>query len=394
MLALLNKVLPERTFYGMLLIISLAAILYGKNMIFGRLIGGFFGNYVLPSVIWILLALLILFLYPRACPQARSRHKRLFCWAALLCALAGVAAIFATGMLQGFGKSPYDHSAYGVVSNIFHLGAMLVGMEVSRAWLVNSLFKKRPWLGIGFTALFFTLFAFSLGRLGSFEKSIDGIEFAGNIFLPSFFENLLASFLVFLSGPLPAIIYRGVLLIFHWFPPILPDLNWVTQALIGSFLPVFCIVLLSQVYRMEVQRIRSREKESPVGWVVASVISVLMIWFSVGVFSVYPNVIISGSMLPKIDIGDVVVVKSIEPEEVELDDVIQFREIEQDVRINHRVIDIQEDERGLPLFITKGDNNDSPDSEPVIAEQVMGKVIHIVPRVGWVTIALRSPGSG
>jgi len=392
MTALTNKALPARTAYGILLIIGLAVFLYGRNMVFGRLIGGFFGNYVLPSVIWVLLALLILFLFPRTHAQARSRHKSLFCWAALLCAFAGVAAVFATGMLQGFGKSPYDHSAYGVVTNIFQLGAMLVGMEVSRAWLVNSLFKKRPWLGIGCTALFFTLFTFSLARLGSFEKSIDGIEFAGNIIFPSFFENLLASFLVFLSGPLPAIIYRGILLIFHWFPPILPDLNWVAQALIGSFIPVLCMVLLSQVYRKEVQRIRSRDKESPLGWVVASVISVLMIWFSVGVFSVYPNVIISGSMLPKIDIGDVVIVKRIEPEEVALGDVIQFREIEQDVRVNHRVIEIQEDERGLPLFITKGDNNESPDSEPVIAEQVMGRVIQVVPRLGWVTIALRSPG--
>ena len=126
----------------------------------------------------------------------------------------------------------------------------------------------------------------------------------------------------------------------------------------------------------------------------ASAASVLLIWFAVGVFSIFPTVIVSGSMSPAIDIGDIVIVERIHPEKsmekVEIGDVIQFRD--GGVKVTHRVIDIKEDERGLPLYITQGDDNPSPDSEPVEAEQFVGKVKTVVPKVGWATIWMRSPG--
>lgn len=390
--ALLDNALAARTKHGLLVIIGLVAIYLTLNFVAGRMIGGFFGNYVLPFLLWGMLALAVFYLLPKARPATRPRHRSMLNWAAFLSAMALIVAVYGVGLLEGYGRSPHDHSFWGVFIYIFYLGAMLVGMELSRAWLVNYLFKKKANLGIAFTGLLFTFFAFASGRLISFETTLDGAKFAGNTFLPALAENLLASLLAFLGGAVPAIIYRGTLLAYQWFAPVLPDINWVTFALVGTFVPVFCMVLVFQLYQSEVLKVRSREEESPVGWIATSVISVLMIWFAVGVFNVFPNVIISGSMMPKIDIGDIVIVQKAEPDQVAVGDIIQFREIEQDVRINHRVIEIREDERGLPLFITKGDANRSPDSDPVIAEQLKGKVVYVVPKVGWITIMLRSPG--
>jgi len=276
--------------------------------------------------------------------------------------------------------------------NIFYLGSMLLGMEVARARLINYLFRKKPLKGVILATIIFTLFAFALGRLFSFETTLDGARFAGNTFLPALAENALASYLALLGGPLPAITYRGLLVAYQWFMPILPDLNWVTWALIGTFVPAFCLAMVYQLYRSEVLRIRSREQESPVGWLITSVFSVVMIWFAVGVFSIFPNVIISGSMRPHIDVGDIVIVKSVEAELVEVGDIIQFIELEQQIRINHRVIEIREDDRGQPLFVTKGDANNSIDSDPVIVEQLKGRVIQVIPKIGWITIAMRNPG--
>lgn len=386
------KDIPDRTKNGLLVLVALAALYVARYFVVSKLVSGFLGNYVIPFILWTSLALAVYYLLPKPRLTTRTRHKSMLNWAALLSALALIVAVYAVGLIEGYGRSPYDQSFRGILINIFYLGSMLVGMELSRSWLINCLFKKKSSLGIAFTGLIFTFFAFSPGRLTSFETPLDGAQFAGNTFLPNLAENLLASLLAFLGGAVPAIIYRGTLLAYQWFAPILPDLNWVIFALVGTFVPVFCMVLVYELYRSEVLRIRSREKESPFGWVLTSAVSVIMIWFAVGVFNIFPNVIISGSMEPEIDIGDIVIVQAIEPEEVRVGDVIQFREIEQDIRINHRVIEILEDERGLPLFITKGDANRNPDSDPVIAEQLMGKVVQIVPKVGWVTIMLRSPG--
>jgi signal peptidase I len=378
--------------YALLVTGCLVVIYTSRNWVFGKLLSGLWGSYVLPSMLWLMLALGIFYLLPKARPATKLRHRKIFNWAALLCAVAGIGAFYAAGLLTGFGRSPYDHSIRGIIINFFYLGSMLIGMETARAWLVNYLFKKQPAKGVILTALIFTFFAFTPARLLSFETTLDGAMFAGNIFLPSLSENLLASYLAFLGGVVPALIYSGTILAVQWFAPILPDLSWLIKAVVGTFVPAFCMVLLYQLYQSEVLKVKrkNRESENPAGWLAVSAISVMIIWFAVGVFSVFPNVIISGSMSPEIEVGDVILVRRIGPEEVQLGDVLMFRE--EYARISHRVIEIREDERGLPLFITKGDANAHPDRDPVIAENVIGKVVHVLPKIGWVTILLRSSG--
>jgi signal peptidase len=113
-----------------------------------------------------------------------------------------------------------------------------------------------------------------------------------------------------------------------------------------------------------------------------------MIWFAVGIFPVYPSVIVTGSMEPMIKPGDVVLVQKLEGDEVRLGDVIQYYHPEIKINITHRVIDINRE--GQMALITKGDNNSSVDADPVMPEQVKGKVIKVLPKVGWFTLILKS----
>ncbi len=392
MAVLWDKLYIPRIRYGLLILAYIAAIFYITRFVS---LSGFWCNYVLPSLLWGGLALTIYYIFPKVRPAGRISRYKLYCWLALVCGLIGIVASVASGMMGGFGRSPYDHSLIGMGINLFYLGSMLVGMEVSRAWLVNGLFSKNPAWGISVSALIFTLFTLSIRRLFGLETFLEGAEFLGGNFLPALMESALASYLVFLGGPLPAIIYRGMLMGFQWFSPILPDPNWLTEALFGSFAPVLGIVLVQTVHRSEVLKIRRKPQENITGWIAASAVSILMIWFAVGVFSFFPNVIVSGSMSPAIEIGDVVIVEKIHPEEaakkVKVGDVIQFRD--EDIKVTHRVIDIEEDDRGLPLFITQGDDNPGPDSDPVEADQFVGKVETVIPKVGWATIMMRSAGS-
>lgn len=389
--AFYTRAVPARAKMGFLLLILLTLIYFAINIVAGQLVGGFWGSYVLTPILWLLLAFVVFFLYPPARPEAKLRHRRFVYWASFFCALAGVAAVFSAGIVEGFAKSPYDHSFLGIIINIIYLGSMLAGMELSRAWLMNSLFKNKSDLGVAVIAIYFTVFTFLPRFLNVFEDSMAGVQFAGSTILPALAENMLACYLAFLGGPLSAIIYRGTLLSFQWFFPVIPNLSWIMQALIGTFIPTFCMIFLYRYYRFEIMKAkRKREKESLGGWVAISVVSIIVIWFAAGVFSVYPNVIITGSMVPKIEVGDVVIVQRIEPEKVELGDVIQFRKGR--VRVNHRVVEITIDENGQPLFVTKGDANDAVDSDPVFSEQLEGKVVQVVPRIGWITIWLRRQG--
>jgi len=46
----------------------------------------------------------------------------------------------------------------------------------------------------------------------------------------------------------------------------------------------------------------------PAGWIITAIIAVAIVWFAVGVFPIKPFLVPSGSMVPIINPGDVVIV--------------------------------------------------------------------------------------
>jgi hypothetical protein len=46
------------------------------------------------------------------------------------------------------------------------------------------------------------------------------------------------------------------------------------------------------------------------------------------------------------------------------------------------------------FFITKGDANGSPDSDPVSPQAVIGREIFVIPKIGWISIAVKKLLSG
>ena len=89
----------------------------------------------------------------------------------------------------------------------------------------------------------------------------------------------------------------------------------------------------------------------------------------------------TGSMANTINIGDIVVVKV--NEAFKENDIIVYKE--ENSFITHRVIKID----GQDL-ITRGDANNSED-KPIKSDQILGKVIYVVPKIGIWRKVLASP---
>ncbi|NLC10973.1 MAG: signal peptidase I [Firmicutes bacterium] len=371
----------------LLFLAFVALVLVMNNYIYGRAVGGFWGNYVLPCIFW---GTVIVLIHSQSLPRpaAKLRYRPMLNWLAFLSGLAGVLTVYAAGLLEGFGSSPYELSLKGIVINILYLGTTTAGIEFSRSWFIHKIFKKQALKGIIIISLLYALFSFSLTRLNSLSSKIEIVKFIGKTCLPAFSESTLATYLAFLGGPLPALVYRGTLQAFHWFMPVLPDLGWLTQALLDTFVPALSLAMVYHIYIQEAEKNRKKEKGNPIGWVTTSILSILLIWFAVGVFNIFPTAIVSGSMAPAIKTGDIVIVKRLPAGEIMENDIIQFRG--KNASITHRVIAIKETEQGIKAFQTKGDANNSPDTELVYPEQIMGKVVYVIPKAGWITIALRN----
>ena len=93
--------------------------------------------------------------------------------------------------------------------------------------------------------------------------------------------------------------------------------------------------------------------------------------------------VISNSMAPTIETETCIIIKQVEPEDIEIGDVITFTSEDPSIRgyLNtHRVHDITKDEEtGETLYITKGDAYDQPDIYPVEYEQVAGEFVSELP---------------
>lgn len=102
-------------------------------------------------------------------------------------------------------------------------------------------------------------------------------------------------------------------------------------------------------------------------------------------FGIKTYVIISGSMKPNYNIGDVVVAKNTNANSLKEGDVISFRQGQ--IIVTHRIIKVENSNK--LVFKTKGDNNNSEDSEEVTANLIEGKVVFKIPWIGNIALFFR-----
>ena len=103
-------------------------------------------------------------------------------------------------------------------------------------------------------------------------------------------------------------------------------------------------------------------------------------------------VVSSGSMIPTLNVGDIIVVKDKGSfQTLRVGDIIVFQSPMGDGRIIvHRIYSKTTDQYGVAIY-TKGDNNPAPDSWVVRESHYIGKVIFTLPYLGKVTSIIQPP---
>ena len=116
--------------------------------------------------------------------------------------------------------------------------------------------------------------------------------------------------------------------------------------------------------------------------------------YSSPTFNAY--VVLTGSMLPDIQVYDVVVTKKVEAETLNEGDIITFASADSrflGTIITHRILKKNYDaESKTYTFQTKGDNNNVADSALVPQNNIYGKVILKIPKLGYLQEFLASDG--
>lgn len=98
--------------------------------------------------------------------------------------------------------------------------------------------------------------------------------------------------------------------------------------------------------------------------------------------------VVSGSMEPTYNTGDLIYVKSVDPSSVEVGDPITFVLNEELVVATHRVVSIDEENQ---YFYTKGDANEIADGDPVHFNNLIGVPAFSIPLLGYVSDFIQHP---
>lgn len=107
------------------------------------------------------------------------------------------------------------------------------------------------------------------------------------------------------------------------------------------------------------------------------------------VFGYMSMTVLTGSMEPRLEAGDLIIVKTANLEKAKVNDVITFKN-SNNTLITHRIVDVIT-ENGSISFQTKGDANNIVDQELVLKEQVIGSLQFHIPKAGHLMNFLKSP---
>jgi signal peptidase len=118
----------------------------------------------------------------------------------------------------------------------------------------------------------------------------------------------------------------------------------------------------------------------------AGVIGVLLLVATATVpvlFGYHTYIINGGSMEPALKRGSVAVTHPTSPRALRVGDIIAYHHAPENPPVLHRIIEVTND-KGELGFITQGDQNKTPDSEPASLQGPGDKVVYSVPYAGYV----------
>ncbi|MEE3344193.1 MAG: signal peptidase I [Bacilli bacterium] len=207
--------------------------------------------------------------------------------------------------------------------------------------------------------------------------------------LPALSRNIGFSYLVLKTGFKPLIVYQLVMGLYYYLIPIVPNPNEYLSSIILFCVPIiYCYkrnTFFQKTHDREIER--DYRKKSIVPLLTSTAIVIIIVVLTSGYFHLWAIAVASGSMAPKINKGDVVIIEKINNNinKLKKGDVIAFKY--KDVVVVHRLTNIivEKDEY---YFYTKGDANSHEDSFIVEKDMIVGLVNYKIPFIGLPTVWL------
>ena len=367
-------------------IILIYGILANTNIVFN--IYGLF-LYIINPIFWIVLSGVLYFSIAKIYTNTKLRKKII--QYTTVAVLTYLVIYLLSGLFVTFGNNPYNTTLKGLIINFWILGVPIFAKEYIRYKLINNVYDRDKMNFSIFISIVYVLIDIEYARLiGQNVATVTIIKYCAQVIAPSIAKNILFSYIAIQGDFVPSVLYQLITNLYYWISPILPNSPWAMSSIIDTVIPIIlCLYIRYEKVKLTPKKDRRMIIDTNPGSIIPLVISiVLVIWFALGVFPIKPIAIATGSMEKEICVGDVAIIQKCKGDDVNVGDIIEYQM--EGYTVIHRIIE-KKQENGEFHFVTKGDNNISPDNEIVRENQLIGKVIFKIKYIGYPAIWMHLP---
>ncbi len=345
-------------------------------------------TYIINPIIWIAIAIFLRYVLGKQY-ETKKLKKEIITYS-FIAVLAYIITYLISGLFITFGKNPYSRTLIGVVTNIWIFGTVIIAREYIRYRLINNSYEKeKVKIAILISIVYIILDINLKNIIGAKISAIFIMEILASVVLPLAMKNLLYSYMAINASYIPAIIYEMGINLYLWLSPILPNSPWIMTAIIECVIPLILFLYIRyEKNKKDIYRTKENLMNSdPRNIIPLSICIILAIWFAIGIFTIKPIAIATGSMEPELKVGDVAIIKKSNANDIQEGDIIEYKM--EGYTVVHRVKN-KTQKKGQFTFITQGDNNDQEDRYPVSEDQLIGKVIFKIRYIGFPAIFLHN----
>ena len=366
----------KKGYKKLLIFILVLFIVLFTNTFFINFLSGY-------KIILLLIALLVFFNFYFVMEKDRHRYFKDILFEIFFYTVMFFILYYLLGILTGLARTPNYFTIDGMKNIILPIILYNILREVFRYnMLCKSDGNKLCTVSVVLLFICFDLTnSFSLTRL---KTQYDVLRFVALTFLPVITRNICYSYISKKMGYKPVIIFDLIFTLYPYIIPILPNPSEYVVSVIYLLTPLIFTHRILKFFELKKDDKIPNDyrKQRFKGLLLPVVIIMILVYFYSGYFRFYAIAIASGSMVPKIYKGDIVIVDQ-KYKKPKVGDVIAFKH--DHVIVVHRIVK-KIKYQDHTLYYTKGDANEHMDDFIVEKDIIIGKVTNKIPYAGWPTV--------
>lgn len=297
---------------------------------------------------------------------------------------------FYIGLKIGFTKSPYNHQIISIIKNIFIEILPIISLEIVRnIFIINNKKSKLSLIIITILIILIEINYNTLFNLIPYKEDI--FKYICSTILPLIATNFLYTYISLYS----TYIITLTLSLLEKLPllllPLFISSNWFLLGSISLIKIITLYIIFKYLFLSKKNKIFKKKKTifAILEYAFTLFFVTCLVCFMIGKFKYEPIAILSNSMSPTYERGDIIIIEKKDLKELEnlpINTIIAYTYY--DKIVAHRIISIVNKENKIQ-YITKGDKNNIEDLKSVPIDKIKGIYKFHIKYIGFPSIWLK-----